>query len=183
MKDVFFPLFLLSTARLRIFQKLFSLNLWDAFIRWKTVFNEKPFLLKTGSKIFSIFFLSTVGFKIFQKLFAFRRWVALTTGKQFFIKNVAEKFENSCKQKVAEKSWNQQLKVKNFWKIWKPAVESKRVAENLKISGRKLLSCWKIFKPAVESKKNTDKFENGCKQKDAEKYWNQRLKVKSSEKS
>jgi len=30
--------------------------------------------------------------------------VALTTGKQFFIKNVAEKFENGCKQRFAEKS-------------------------------------------------------------------------------
>ena len=78
-------------------------------------------------------------------------------------KKVAENFNNSCKQNFAEKSWNQRLKVKKFWKILKPAVESKNVAENLKISGRKLKSCWKIFKPAVESKKVAEISENGCK--------------------
>ena len=45
------------------------------------------------------------------------------------------------KQKVAEKSENC-WKQKSFWKIWKPAVKSKKIAE---------------------------KFENDCKQKVAEK--------------
>jgi len=55
-------------------------------IHGKTVFNEKRFLLKTGSKIFqhlfsfnhwfldfsATFLLSTDGFKIFQQLFCFQ---------------------------------------------------------------------------------------------------------------
>ena len=70
-------------------------------------------------------------------------------------KKVAEISENGCKQNFAEKSLNQRLKVKKFWKICKLAVASKKVAKksfhngwkqkkllkNLKISGWKLKSC------------------------------------------
>ena len=55
-------------------------------------------------------------------------------------------------KKVAEKSLNQLLKQKSCWKICKPAVESKKIAEKSE-NGGKQKSCWKIFKPAVESKK------------------------------
>ena len=64
-------------------------------------------------------------------------------------------------KKVLQKSEKQQLKSKKLLKNLK-TVKSKKVAENLKISGQKLVSCWKIFKPAVESKKVTEISENGC---------------------
>ena len=74
-------------------------------------------------------------------------------------KKVAEISKTVVNKKVVEKSENQWLKAKKFLK-------------NLKISGWKLKSWWKIFKPAVESKKVAEIFENGCKQKVAEKSEN-----------
>ena len=48
-------------------------------------------------------------------------------------------------------------------------MKAKKLLKNLKISGLKLKSCKKIWKPAVESKKVAEISENGCKHKVAEK--------------
>ena len=93
------------------------------------------------------FLLSTAGLKIFQQLFNF----------QPLILRIFSNF--CCKQKVAEKAFNQQLKVKKFWKIWKLAVASKKVGEKSENSWKQK-SCWKIFQPAVESKKVAEISEN-----------------------
>ena len=59
-------------------------------------------------------------------------------------KKVAEISENGCKQKVAGKSLNQRLKVK-------------KVLKDLKTGGYKQKSWWKIWKTAVEIKKVAEK--------------------------
>ena len=65
-----------------------------------------------------------------------------------FLKNmkaVESKKVAGWKQKISENMKT----VESCWKIFKPAVESKKVAEKSE-NGWKQKSCWKIFKPAVE---------------------------------
>ena len=62
-------------------------------------------------------------------------------------------------KKVAEKSEKQRLKSKKLLKNLK-TVESKKVAEKSLKQWFKAKSCWKIWKPAVESKKVAKKSEN-----------------------
>ena len=56
------------------------------------------------------------------------KWVAENLKTSGWKQKVAEKSENGWKQKAAEKSENG-WKQKSFWKIWKPAVKSKKIAE------------------------------------------------------
>ena len=64
-----------------------------------------------------------------------------------------------AKNVIQETFYFQRLKVKKLLKIWKPVVESKKLAEKSENSWKQK-SCWKIFKPTVESKKVTKKYEN-----------------------
>ena len=68
--------------------------------------------LKTGSK------------KVAERLKVKKFWKTAVESKK-----VAEKSENSWKQKSCWKIFKTVVESKSCWKIWKPAVESKKVAK------------------------------------------------------